>query len=283
MSLETGVTALAQAVAADIKSLITTKANLVATPTVLTGNTTITVAMSGSTLVWNGSTDITLTFPAELPAGFACRVCPASTGRISFVFTGRLQFGNAFRSKTLFPWDVVDVELIVSDSNQVGVLIYNEPLPTLYTAGSSDLTLTTSTMVSIPGLAIVLEPFGAYDIDLRCMYTPAVISTAALKLGFVNLTGGAVLEADYFIATTNVSGTAPWRTGFLYGSTSLVTGSANAAVLAKLHAKVTGRIITGSAAVTLTAQAGLSAASTTNTITITGAETTLTCRKVYGT
>lgn len=284
MSIVSAVNDLATSIGADIKSLYTNKAPLIGTPTTVVGDTTISLNMSGTTLVWNGTTNITLTFPASLPAGFKCRVCQASTGSVSFVFQGRLQFGNAFRSTTLFPWDVVDVELIVTSGNGVGVLIFNDPLPSLWAQGSSDLTVTTSTMVNLPGTALVLEPFGAYDIDLRLMYSTPVASAAALKIGFANLTTGSTMQVEYKVATTNVSGTAPWRTGFLYGSTSLVSGAANSTVAnIKLHAIVSGRIITGTDYLTLTPQVGLSTASTTNTAVIAGSDVSIGCKKVYGT
>jgi hypothetical protein len=52
-------------------------------PKVVTGSRALDETDNGATLVYGGSTAITLTVPTGLPAGFACEVVQGSTGVVT--------------------------------------------------------------------------------------------------------------------------------------------------------------------------------------------------------
>ncbi len=285
MSIESNITLLAQAIGTDIKGLVPK----VQTPIYadsLTNNTyTATLADIGKTFLWNGTADITFVVPSSLPDGFSMKVFQFDAGNITLDSGGRQMFANGTATGLKAQGSsmtILTATLLIGGVTPVRILFvsYDSPLPTLWSQGTSDITLTSSTMTNLPSTTVTLDANSVYDVDLRLMYT-AVNTSVGLKVGFANLTGGASAQIDYRIAFTNASGTAPWRTGFLYGSTALASGSAVVGVAAvKLHASMVGRITTGSSPVVLTPQVGLSANSTTNTITIAASDVSMVCKKV---
>lgn len=276
MSTESGVTALAQAIGADIK-LCARRVN----PAIeLTGSYTMSDADSGGSFIYNGSGSITVTFPASLSYGFCCKIENSGSGSVVFSAPSAVQFGNASRPSLIFQWDVVNVEIKLVAATRIIDLIYNLALPVLYAESSAALTRNTTAMTAIPALSIPLEANAAYDIDLIVSFTSAII-TNTLKLGFAALGSGSKCAIEARVWNTLVVGTTPASHGLFMNSAQAVAGIAGtgSVLSTTLMARAFGRIRTGSSAFNLVATAG--ALTNTGNVSVAAGDATLSVSKVF--
>lgn len=276
VSLDLGIKALAEAIAAKINGLMS-RIN----PSVsLTADRTMTDADSGKSFVYNGTGTITVTIPATVSVGFYCRIENASTGQVLISAPATIQFGNASRTGLRFQWDVVEVEIKTISDTRIVDLIYNLALPVTYAENTAAVTRNVVAMSAIPGLTLGMEANSAYDVDIIVPFTSAN-ATNSLKIGLLALPTGATCALEVTVWTSDTAGASSNWKGLLMSSARAVTGvAANASTLSVvMMARISGRIRTGAAEGQLAVAAG--ALNTAGVQTIAANAASMSLSKVY--
>lgn len=274
MSLVSSILALAQAIAQDFKGLLPK----IQPPVALTESRTMTAADSGTHFFYNGLSAITLTFPAELPLGFKCRVSMASNGQVLFDKGGRLSYGNASRDALTFQWDVVEIFLTTDNGAPVFLQTYNLGLPVSYAENNAALTRSTTALSAVPGLSLQMDANSSYDVDVVVPFTSSV-TTESLKIG-ATMPAGAVPSLEVTIFNTNASGTT--RTGHFWPTAALAasgTSGASSVVGQTLMAHISGKVRVGATAGPLAITAG--ARDTSGTISVAANAAAMSLTKLY--
>lgn len=275
MSLASAVTDLATAIGTDIKGIRSTAGPRGAL--VLAGAYTFTSADHHKLALVDSATPVTFTFPAGLPNGFSVTVWQVGAGSIVFELEGRVIRSNASRIATAFAGDTVKVTIT---STSVAATEFATPLNTLYSSNSAALSYTTATAASWASAfpSLVLEAGGVYDIDYRVIFQ-ASVNTASLKLGFADAPGLSIVQLDWKVQQT-LDDVSAYRQGSILSNRTMAGSGASSVANTLMLARMTGRMIVGSAPVTLVPQ--LAANGTTGTVSVAAGSATVTARKVYG-
>jgi len=277
MTIITGVSDLAKAIGADVKT-INTKFSIPAGSVMLTGDYTVTAADKGKIFVSTSNEAITVTLPSTLLDGWSAHFYQTQSGAINLNASGRTVWSNSARIGTNFTWDNMDVSVITQAGTQFVIASFSQPLPTQYASSTAVATRANTTLTAIPGLAFPVLAYTTYAVDLRASFTSS-ITTMGLTLGFSDLPAGSTTQLEMRIQNTNVAGTSNMRMSASNSNTGLTGSGSGSVVGVTMLGTVTGRITIGATAGTLTAVAAGSAS--TGTITITSGAASLELRMVY--
>lgn len=285
MTVETGITALAQAIGTDVKGLMPKIQTPIYADT-LPGNAySAALGDVGKDFLWNGTANITFTVPDALPDGFGMKIYQFDVGGVTLnaggtrqVFANGTASGLSSQGSSL---SFLTATLLIGGTDPVRILFvaYDDPLPTIYVSNAASLTRNVTTMSAITGLVASLDANSVYEIDLEVSFTSA-ITTNTLKLGFAALPSGATVQMTGVVFNTNVAGTSPCTLKPMFTSADVVAGvgGASAVTSGSMLATIKGRITTTGTSGTLQATAG--AIATTGNVSVAVGAATMKVKKV---
>lgn len=253
MTIEAGITALAQAVGADIKTL-TNRGPIPVGSLYLTSSYTLTLADHLKFIIVNSATAVTLTVPIGLPDGFSFWVQQNGVGNVAInpaTRSGGMN-SNAARVGPNFQFDSCFCACAIG--NTVVNAIFGVTLPTLQLSNTASQSRNTTTMTDLAGISFPLLAGAMYDVDLKVQFSTNN-AAAALRLGLSALPSGASCQMEGRVWNTNVAGASPYTNALLLTPSSIIAAGTASVSGAQQLGTIKGRIYMGGNSGTITAQA----------------------------
>lgn len=283
VSLDLGIKALAEAIAAKINGLRPKIQVPIYMDTAVNNTYTCTLADAGKQFIWNGGSDLTFVVPDSLPDGFNIKISQFAAGRVLINPGTKTYFANGTAPGLILPGQSaqLDVATVIAGGNSVRILnvSLDQPLPTFYAANATAAVRNSTAFSAIPNMSLTMDANSVYDIDFKASFT-SVITSNTIKLGLTALPTGAQCQLEGVIYNTNMLGTSNTQRKTMLNSAEAVAGiagSAMSSISGVFLAKIFGRIVTGSAGGPVAITMGAIAA--TGNVSVAAGAATLTAKK----